>query len=813
LIFQEPCYIDVILPLPINQKFTYQITSAHFSIIQVGCRVAVPFGRSKVYAGIVSNFHFIKPEYEVKYILEVLDETPIVSLMHITFWHWIADYYMCSLGEVFNAALPSSFKLANETFVVLHPEWNQNTSSLNDIEYLIVEAIELQKRLKIQEIGQILERKSVLPLIKMMQDRKIIEIESEVFERFKPKMTKMIRLSSELTAQSARSLLSSYKHSPMQASFLDFFLNETSSVVPIHKFCKDYGLKTSYAKGLVKKGIIQVEYEEVHRLKNEEAMTRPLVNLNPEQSKVLKNLRASKKGVNLLHGVTSSGKTEVYVHLMKDCLDLGKQVLLLVPEIALTIQLVNRLKLFFGEQVGVYHSRFGTNERAELWRDVKSNLRFPIIVGARSSVFLPFDNLGLIIVDEEHESSFKQQDPAPRYNARDLAVVMGNYYKAKVLLGSATPSLETSYNVIKKKFGIHSLNTRFGGFSFPEMSLVDISYEHKRKRMNGHFSEQLLNSIQDTFDRGEQVLLFQNRRGYAPQQECQSCGHVSHCKHCDVSLTYHKKSNRLRCHYCGFAIPCSSTCSSCKKQDLLMKGFGTEKIEDELHQIFPDRQIQRMDLDTTRKKGAYEELLNRFEDQEIDVLVGTQMISKGLDFSHVGLVGVLNADQMLNFPNFRAFERAFQMLCQVSGRAGRKKSGSKVLIQTFQADHNVLNWINNHNYKELLASQLNERQSFRYPPYFRLIHVTVRHRNRYTTDEASQFLASSLRSVFEHRILGPEYPSLERLKGFYQKQILIKLERELSYSVAKNRLSIFVNNFKSITLFKGVHIRLDVDPY
>ena len=791
MIFHDSCYIDVILPLPINQKFTYQISNEYFSKIQVGCRVAVPFGRTKVYAGIVYNFHSIEPEYEVKYILEVLDETPIVSASHINFWQWMADYYMCSLGEVFNAALPSSFKLANETFVILHPEWNKDSSTLNDNEYLIVEAIEIHKRLRIKEISQILQRKSVLPIIKMMQEQKIIEIESEVYERFKPKISKMIRLSSELTPESARSLLSTFRHSPKQASFLEYFLTEGVSEVPIHKFCKDKGLKTSYAKGLVEKGIIQLELVEVHRLKKELVLSDPLVNLNHEQAEVLKKLRASDKGVNLLHGVTSSGKTEVYIHLMKDYIDLGKQVLLLVPEIALTIQLVNRLKLAFGDQVGVYHSRFGINERAELWRDVKSNLRFPIIVGARSSVFLPFDNLGLIIVDEEHESSFK----------------------AKVLLGSATPSLETAYNVHKNKYGIYFLKTRFGGFSFPEMTLVDISYEHKRKRMNGHFSEELIVFIQETFDRGEQVLLFQNRRGFAPQQECQSCGHISHCKHCDVSLTFHKISNRLRCHYCGYAEPNSPNCKSCNNQDIKMKGFGTEKIEDELQKIFPDRLIQRMDLDTTRNKGAYQKLLNRFEDQEIDVLVGTQMISKGLDFSHVGLVGVLNADQMLNFPNFRAFERAFQMLCQVSGRAGRKKSGSRVLIQTFQPDHDILKWVKNHNYKDLLVSQLQERQAFRYPPYFRLIHITIRHRNRYTTDQASQFLASSLRTIFEHRVLGPEYPSFERLKGFYQKQILIKLERDLSYSDAKNRLNKFVNNLNSNILYKGVNIRLDIDPY
>ena len=813
MIFREPCYIEVILPLPINQKFSYQVNSTQFSKIQLGCRIAVPFGRSKVYAGIASNFHFIKPEYEVKEIVEVLDETPIVSVIHITFWQWIANYYMCSIGEVFKAALPSSFKLANETFLVLHPEWNKDTFSLNDNEYLIVESIDIHKRLKIKEIGKILESKSFLPIIKKMQERKIIKIESEVFERFSPKMSKMISLSSGLNPESARNILSNYRNSPKQASFLDFFLNQSSTEVPMYKFCKENNLKTSYAKGLVEKEIIQIKEVEVHRLKNDKLMSNPLFDLTSEQFKVLRDLRLSKNSVNLLHGVTSSGKTEVYIHLIKDYLDSGNQVLMLVPEIALTIQLVNRLKLAFGNQVGVYHSRFGKNEKAELWKDVKSNLRFPIIVGARSSVFLPFGNLGLIIVDEEHESSFKQQDPAPRYNARDVAIAMGKHFNAKVLLGSATPSLETAYNVHIGKFGIHSLNTRYGKVGFPEISLVDISYEYKRKRMNGHFSEQLLGSIQDTFNRGEQVLLFQNRRGFAPIQECQSCGHVSHCKHCDVSLTFHQKSNRLRCHYCGYSEPCSSFCNSCKIQNLKMKGFGTEKIEYELQKIFPEKLIQRMDTDTTRRKGTYEKILNKFEDQEIDVLVGTQMISKGLDFSNIGLVAVMNADQMLNFPNFRAFERAFQMLSQVSGRAGRKKSRSKVIIQTFQVNHDVLNCVKNHNYKDLLLAQLKERQAFRYPPYFRLIEITVRHRSRFKTDQASQFLASSLRTVFEDRVLGPEYRTVERLKGYYQKQILIKLEREISSFDSKSRLYSLVNNFKSNVISNGIHIRLDIDPY
>ena len=813
MIFGEPTYVDVILPLPLKLKFTYQIGEEHLAKAIQGCRVAVPFGRSKVYAGIIDSIHHTKPDYELKFVIEVLDESPIVSRKHIDLWQWIADYYMCSLGEVMNAALPSSFKLANETYIVIHPEWDEDTSKLNDAEYLIIEALQLQKRLKIQEIAQILQRKTVLPFVKKMQELKLVEIEDEVFERYRPKIRKMMRLSPGLNSETAIALLKTHRRSPKQEEFLEQFLLETKTEVPFHQFCKRYGFKTTYSRGLVQKEIIELYDLEVNRLEQEQMQCAPLADLNEEQQNALQFLNTTDIKVNLLHGVTSSGKTEVYIHLIKSVIDSGKQVLFLVPEIALTTQLVSRLKHAFGDLVGVYHSRFGMNERAELWRDVKSNLRFPIIIGARSSVFLPFDDLGLIIVDEEHESSFKQQDPAPRYQARDVAVFMGHHYNSKVILGTATPSLETAYNVNKGKYGFFSIKQRFGGFGFPKIHIVDIAHAYKRKRMNGHFSEALLMAIQDTLERGEQVLLFQNRRGFAPQQECQSCGHVPHCKHCDVSLTYHKSTHRLRCHYCGYAEKTSTNCKACNNHDVKLKGFGTEKIEDELQGFFPEQVIRRMDLDTTRKKDSYENILNAFEDQEIDILVGTQMISKGLDFSHVGLVGVLSADQMLNFPDFRAFERAFQMLCQVSGRAGRKKSESQVIIQSFEPNHEILKLVKGHNYKDLLKGQLVERQAFRYPPYFRLIHILVRHRNRRVAEQASSFLVNAMRTVFEQRVLGPEYPAFERLKGYYQKQILLKVERDLSYSDSKQKLSRFVNGLLSHDNFKGVKVRVDVDPF
>lgn len=809
----EITYVDVILPLPLHQKFTYQLDTDHLNKVLQGCRVAVPFGRAKIYAGIVDAMHHDTPDYETKFVLDVLDESPIVSEKHMGLWHWIADYYMCSLGEVMNAALPSSFKLANETYIVLHPDWNQDTAKLTDAEFLVTEALQLQKRLKIQEIAQILQRKIVLPFIKKMQEYNIIQIEGEVYERFIPKIRKMMRLNPMLNSDSALEILKSHRRSPKQEEFLTKFLSENLDVVPFHSFCKRSGFKTSYAKGLVQKEIIDLYDLEVNRIEQEQLQGAPLLDLNSEQVAALKTLHTNDKRVNLLHGVTSSGKTEVYIHLIKNHIDSGKQVLFMVPEIALTTQLVSRLKHAFGDKVGVYHSRFGMHERAELWRDVKNNLRFPIIIGARSSVFLPFQNLGLIIVDESHENSFKQQDPAPRYHARDVAVYMGHHYDCQVVLGTATPSLETALNVNNGKYGLCSLKERFGGFTLPKVHLVDIAHAYKRKRMNGHFSEALLMAIENTFERGEQVLLFQNRRGFAPRQECQSCGHVPQCKHCDVSLTYHMSSSKLRCHYCGYTEKSSNHCKACNKQDVKLKGFGTEKIEDELQDLFPDRVIRRMDLDTTRKKDSYENILNAFEDQEVDILVGTQMISKGLDFSSVGLVGVLSADQMLNFPDFRAFERAFQMLSQVSGRAGRKKSDSEVIIQTFQPDHEILNFVKNHNYSDFLKVQLVERQAFRYPPYYKLIHLSVRHRNRRVVEQASSFLAKSLRTLFDHRVLGPEYPAFERLKGYYQKQILLKLERKISYPDSKEKLRRFVNAVLSHENFKGLRVRIDVDPY
>lgn len=781
--------------------------------MSVGCRVAVPFGSSKIYAAVVESIHHHKPNYELKFILEVLDDLPIVSKVHLDLWQWVSDYYMCSLGEVMNAALPSSYKLANETYIVIHPDWNADTSKLTDAEYIVAEALDLHKRLKVQEVAKILQRKTILPFIKRMQELKIVQLEDEIIERYKPKWKRMMRLSGGLNPSTAIEVLAEYRRSPKQEEFLNQLVLESEKEVAFYPFCKNYGFKTSYVKGLVEKNIVELYDVEVNRLQQYDIKTPKLAALNSEQAEVLKAIRKTKNDIGLLHGVTSSGKTEVYIHLINEVVEAGKQVLFLVPEIALTTQLVSRLKHAFGDLVAVYHSKFGMNEKAELWKDIKNNLRFPIVVGARSSVFLPFDNLGLVIVDEEHDNSFKQQDPAPRYNARDIAVYLGHHYGAKVLLGSATPSLETAYNVNKGKYAYFSLKKRYGNFSFPAIDIVDIGHAYKRKRMHSHFSEPLLAAIQETFDRGEQVLLFQNRRGFAPQQECQSCGHVPECKHCDVSLTYHKSSHSHRCHYCGYSERPSTYCKSCNKQDVKLKGFGTEKVEDELQAIFPDKVVKRMDLDTTRKKGAYEDLFSSFEHREIDVLVGTQMISKGLDFEHVGLVGVLNADQMLNFPDFRAFERAFQMLCQVSGRAGRKKENSKVVIQTFQPKHEILNFVVQNDYKAMLQEQLRERQAFRYPPFYRLIHIMVKHRNRSTVNKASEALANALRQVFDARVLGPEYPSIERLKALYQKQILIKVERGLSYPDSKKKIQAYVNAVLSAEQFRGLKIRIDVDPF
>lgn len=810
---EENIYVNVILPLPVKQIFTYQLREEILGLVQVGCRVAVPFGNTKVYAAIVESIHHIKPSYELKYVMEVLDDTPIVSKANIALWQWVSKYYMCSIGEVMNAALPSSYKLANETYLVIHPNFNLNKTALTDAEFLVVEALELHQRLRVKEVAKILQLKTVLPFIKGMQDSKIIQLEDEIKEQYRSKKKRVFCLAKDVNSENAIKLLNKYRKSPKQEAFLHQFLLESQSEIDFYPFCKNHGFKTVHAKGLVEKNIIELYDVEVNRLEQFDLKIPKLKHLNEEQQKALDSFNSTDKKVSLLHGVTSSGKTEVYIHIIKKYLDAGEQVLYLVPEIALTTQLVSRLKYAFGDRVAVYHSKFGINEKAELWSDIRHNLRFPIVVGARSSVFLPFAKLGLVIVDEEHDTSFKQQDPAPRYNARDLAVYMGGHYGSKILLGTATPSLETAYNVYEQKYHLTTLKKRFGNFSFPEIQIVDIGHAYKRKKMHGHFSEQLLGSIQDTINTGQQVLLFQNRRGFAPQQQCQSCGHVPQCKYCDVSLTYHKQTHKHKCHYCGYTEKPANFCKLCNNFDVKYKGFGTEKIEDELASIFSDKVILRMDYDTTRQKGAYERLINAFEDREIDILVGTQMISKGLDFKHVGMVGVLNADQLFNFPDFRAFERAFQMLCQVSGRAGRKQEQSKVVIQAFQPEHDVLNFVKSNDYKTMLQVQLKERQTYRYPPFYRMIHILVRHRSRSTVINASDTLANALRQVFESRVLGPEFPYIERIKSLHQKQILLKIERSLSYADSKLRLNKYVNSIRSMEQFKGVKIRIDVDPF
>jgi len=810
---EKNIYVNVILPLPVKQIFTYQLREDILGLVQVGCRVAVPFGNSKVYAAIVESIHHVRPSYELKCVIEVLDDVPIVSEANIALWQWVSSYYLCAIGEVMNAALPSSYKLANETYLVIHPNFNLNKTALTDAEFLVVEALDLHQRLKVKEVAKILQRKTVLPFIKGMQESKIIQLEDEIIEQYRPKKKRVFCLAKDVNSENAIKRLNSYRKSPKQEAFLHQLLLESKSEIDFYSFCKNYGFKTNHAKGLVEKKIIELYDVEVNRLEQIDLKVPKLKQLNEEQQNTVDSFNSTDKNVSLLHGVTSSGKTEVYIHIIKKYVDAGEQVLYLVPEIALTTQLVARLKHTFGDRVAVYHSKFGMNEKAELWNDIRHNLRFPIVVGARSSVFLPFTNLGLIIVDEEHDTSFKQQDPAPRYNARDLAVYMGSHYGCKILLGTATPSLETAYNVYETKYHLTTLRKRFGNFSFPEIHIVDIGHAYKRKKMHSHFSEQLLGAIQDTIDKGQQTLLFQNRRGFAPQQECQSCGHVPQCKHCDVSLTYHKQTHKHKCHYCGYTEKPLTFCKLCKTFDVKYRGFGTEKIEDELAAIFSDKVIRRMDYDTTRQKGAYERLINAFEDREIDILVGTQMISKGLDFKYVGMVGVLNADQLLNFPDFRAFERAFQMLCQVSGRAGRKQEQSKVIIQTFQPEHDVLNFVKTNDYKSMLQAQLKERQAFRYPPFYRMIHVLVRHRSRSTVIKASDALANALRQVFEYRVLGPEFPNIERIKSMHQKQILLKLERNLSYSDSKLKLNNYINSIISMEQFKGLKIRIDVDPF
>ncbi|MFS4468108.1 primosomal protein N' [Maribacter sp. 2210JD10-5] len=813
-------FINVILPIPLERHFTYGVSPEEAKLLTTGMRVAVPFGRSKIYTGLVESVHTMPPEvYEAKEIHEVLDDSPTVKPIQLEHWRWIADYYMCTLGEVMRSALPSAFLLESETLVLRNPDFDADELSLKDDEFLIFEALQHQSILKVQEVSAIIDRKNTLPVLQRLLEKKVIRLKEEVYEQYKPKLVRYVKLAQGYTSNDKlEELLNSLTRAPKQSQVvLALFQLVGNSKKPITVTDLELAGNSSKAviKSLVEKGILEeyfVQKDRVNYESDEELSA--IKSLNEHQQialdKILQNFENEK--VTLLKGITSSGKTEVYVKLMESCLNEGKQVLYLLPEIALTTQLITRLEDYFGGKIAVYHSKYNVQERVEVWNNVASEKsKAQIVIGARSAMLLPFNNLGLIIIDEEHESSFKQFDPAPRYHARDAAIVLGHFHKANVLLGSATPSIESFHNAQTGKYGYAEINRRYGNVLLPDMELVDIKEAHRKRRMKGHFSERLLEEITETLSEGEQVILFQNRRGYAPILECLTCGHTPQCPNCDVSLTYHQYRKQLRCHYCGHHTAIPESCQACGSLELDTKGFGTEQIELEVKELFPEAKVARMDLDTTRGKHAYEKIITAFEQEETDILIGTQMITKGLDFRNVSLVGVMNADALLNFPDYRTHERSFQLLTQVAGRAGRTKKRGKVIIQTYNPYHQILKQVSTGDYNGMYAEQHYDREQYKYPPVNRIIKITFKHKNYNVLNEAADWFCNALKNNFGGNVLGPEYPSVARIRNQYLKHLLIKMDKKESIVQTKRNIKRIEKSFNAVSLYRSVRVIYNVD--
>tara|TARA_R110000868_G_scaffold119209_2_gene315843 strand:+ start:420 stop:2909 length:2490 start_codon:yes stop_codon:yes gene_type:complete len=817
---EMPNFINVILPIPLEKLFTYSVSDAEARFIKPGMRVAVPFGKSKIYSALVNEVHHTPPTiYEAKEIDQILDEKPIVTQLQLKHWFWIADYYMCSIGEVFRTAVPSAFLLESETLILRNTHLQVNDVDLLDDEFLVYEALNHQSILRVHEISAILDRKNVLPVLNRLLDKNIIIIKEEVYEQYKPKMVRYVRLGkAHQSEEKLQELLNSLTRAPKQSQVvLALFQFQATSKKPMKVTDLEELSNTSTAviKSLIDKKILEEYFIQTDRVvySNEEENA-DLKSLNEYQEEALVAIQESFKANKpaLLHGVTSSGKTEVYVKLIEECINKNKQALYLLPEIALTTQLISRLQEYFGDKVAVYHSKYSVHERVEVWNNVlKSNPKAQIVIGARSALFMPFENLGLIIIDEEHESSFKQYDPAPRYHARDAAIVLGYLHNSDILLGSATPSVESFYNVQIGKYGYASIQRRYGNVIMPDIELVDIKEQTRKKRMKGHFSERLHEAIADTLKNGEQVILFQNRRGYAPIVECTTCGHSPQCPNCDVSLTYHQHKNQLRCHYCGHHIALPLGCEACGSPTLDTKGFGTEQVEHELQELFPDARVGRMDLDTTRGKHGYEKIITAFEQQELDILVGTQMLTKGLDFRNVNLVGIMNADTLLNFPDFRAHERSFQLLTQVSGRAGRTQKRGKVIIQSYNPYHQILKQVSTGDYDGMYAEQLYEREQHKYPPVNRIIKVTFKHKDYNKLNEAAEWFTKGLRNAFGIHVLGPEYPPVARIRNQYLKHVLIKIPSGQSLTKTKNSIKRIEKSFNAISQYTSVRVIYNVD--
>ena len=811
-------YIDVILPLNLWNNFTYEVHQKEYDFLQKGMRVAVSFGKQRLQTGIVVKKHQNKPlHYETKPILHIIDNQPIINDYQWELFRFVSSYYLTPPGMVIKAALPGSFMLQSETYLMLNGSAVENQPDLSDDEYLVIEALQLQKMVNIKALQDLFGAKKVFKIVNTLIKKGLVRSMQEVKEKYKPKTETYLQLSEQWQGEKINELFESLsKNVEKQRQILLQFFSLQRQGKPVLKkqLLEQSGAGLSSLKALVSKGILFEVKTNIDRI-NFEAASEQIKELSVSQKTVLdeiKSLFLKDKPV-LLHGVTSSGKTEIYIHLIKDIIKQGQQVLYLVPEIALTTQLVQRLTKIFGNDIAVYHSKYSQQERREVWLNVLHKQQTAqIVLAARSGIFLPFQNLGLIIIDEEHETSYKQVQPAPRYQARDLAVLLHKIHQTPVLLGSATPSIETYFNTRRQRYNIVHLQERFGGVQLPQIEIIDLKDAIRRKRTKGNFAENVLETIEKTLQAKKQVIVFQNRRGYAPVAQCEDCGHVMECPHCDVSLTLHKHQHKLKCHYCGYQTKVPVLCPVCGNPSINYKGIGTEQIQNDLQIFFENAVVDRLDSDTTRGKNSFAHILSKFQNLETDILVGTQMLVKGLDFANVGLVVVMNADQLLYYPDFRADERSFQMLMQVAGRAGRQKEQGKVMIQTFNPDHPVLQMVLKADYDSLYKAQIAQRRELYYPPYSKMINFIIKDKNLQKCQEAAEWLQKSFENSFE-KVLGPSDALIPRIKNRFIKEVLIKLPPSKTLPEQKRHILKVLNTFHNIVYFKSVQVVIDVDPY
>ena len=820
-------YVDVILPLPLTGSFTYRLPASCEADVQTGSRVVVQFGAKRYYTAIVLRKHNDTPQgdYEVKEVSEVLDAAPIVLPTQLKLWQWIADYYMCPIGEVYKAALPSGLKMESETIVQLNADFIAN-APLKEQEQTLLNALALNPKQHVQQLIKNCGLKGGMQGIKSLLDMGAITIDETLRQSYKPKSEVHVRIApayrSELQLNQALAALQrAAKQQQLLLKLIDLAECEAPDYMPKRELSrslllKESGMTAAVLNGLIAKGIVETYVVEVGRLGSAESSGSAYISpLSEHQQRAFDSICKSwdSHDVCLLHGVTSSGKTEVYIHLINEQLKQGRQALFLLPEIALTQQMTERLRRAFGTRLGVYHSKFSDAERVEIWNRQLSDIPYDVILGVRSSVFLPFKNLGLIIVDEEHETTYKQQDPAPRYHARSVATILAAYHKGKTILGTATPSIESYYNAQCGKYALVQMTERYSQVQLPRIEVVDLKEEYRKKRMYGPFSTMLHDAIRYALDEGKQVILFQNRRGYAPMLECAACGWVPKCDRCDVSLTYHRNMHQLVCHYCGNIYSMPTKCPSCGGHTLSKRGMGTERIEEEVLHHFPTARVARLDLDTTRTKTAYEKILTDFQEGRTNVLIGTQMISKGLDFDNVHVVGIMNADTMLNFPDFRSFERSFQLMSQVAVRAGRRGQQGQVILQTKGIDLPVIHQVVANNYEQLYTDQVEERQLFRYPPFCRLIYIYIKGRDEVDVVHAAEAMATAMRSCFAERVLGPESPAVARVHALHIRKIMLKAEPSLGVSQVRQCLIHIQQSLAEQGLLQKVMLYYDVDPY